>query len=124
MTMPERRDFTRIAVEIEIKVENEGTTVSSDRLRDIGLGGAFIVTEDKPSVGSPLDLTLSVVGPSSFLRMEVQAEVIRQDDNGVAIEFTKIDVDSLIHLHHLIKIHSRDPGVVDKEFVHNLIGEK
>lgn len=123
MTIRERRDFTRISVEIEIKVVNEGTKVTSDRLRDISLGGAFIVSEDKPPAGSPLDLTLSVVGPSSFLRMEVQAEVIRVEDNGVAIEFTKIDVDSLIHLRHLIKIHSHDPEVVDKEFVNNLIGE-
>jgi len=124
MTIPERRDFTRISVEIEIKIENEGTRVTSDRLRNISLGGAFILSEEKPPAGTPLTLTLSLVGPSSLLRMEVQAEVIREDDDGVAIEFTKIDLDSLMHLHHLIKIHSHNPEAVDKEFVHNLIGEQ
>jgi uncharacterized protein (TIGR02266 family) len=69
--------------------------------RNIGVGGAFIVTEQPPPPGSRLALNLHI--PTSGKRMKVDAEVRwiagqEQAVRGMGVKFYGLEVDQLLEL--------------------------
>ncbi|MEW6350916.1 MAG: PilZ domain-containing protein [Thermodesulfobacteriota bacterium] len=111
----ERRHFTRVVVRMQITVSHGEAGLIARELQDISMGGAFIVNGTPLPVGTACVLSLEVSGPSSVLQIELEGEVIRTDGTGMAIRFTKIDLDSFLHLRHLVKLFSRDPETIDAE---------
>ena len=123
MMVTEKRKFTRTPFEMEIRVVTDDRVAISHRLKNISLGGAFVVLEKPLPEGSLCIITIDLIGPKSLLQLEVEGEVIRSELEGMAVKFTKIDVDSLVHLKHLIKVHSLDPEAIDREFAQEIVQE-
>ena len=122
MPFDEKRRFTRVLFETTIKITAGKTIIMSNRLRDISLGGAFLFTSGTSlAAGTSCVLGIDLIGRASLLRIQVEAEVIRADDEGIAVKFTKIDLDSLVHLRHLIAVHAQDPKAVDVEYDKGLL---
>ncbi len=121
MAHTEKRKFTRIPFRTEIRISAGEDVLVSNRLRDISLGGAFVLVTPCLKPGASCALQLDLIGGASLLRISVDAEVVRVDPEGMALQFTKIDVDSLIHLKHFIKVHSGYPDLVEEEFAQNLM---
>jgi hypothetical protein len=117
----EKRRFTRVLFRTEVKVTAGDLVETSTQLRDISLGGAFVEGLSSLTEGEPCVLNIDLIGPASLLRVEVEGFVTRAEPGGIGIKFTRIDVDSLLHLHHLIKVHSMDPESVDLEFAQDLL---
>jgi hypothetical protein len=122
MPYDEKRRFTRVLFETTIKITAGKTVIMSKRLRDISLGGAFVFTSGTslPESTSCV-LEIDLIGRASLLRIQVEAEVVRADEDGMAVKFTKIDLDSLVHLRHLIVVHAQDPSAVDVEYDEGLL---
>jgi hypothetical protein len=122
MPFGEKRKFTRVLFETTIKITADKTVIVSNRLRDISLGGAFVFTSG-PSLpeGTSCILEIDLVGRATLLRIQIEGEVVRSDEEGMAVKFTKIDLDSLVHLRHLIAVHARDPKTVDVEYDKSLL---
>ncbi|HMK35664.1 MAG TPA: PilZ domain-containing protein [Desulfomonilaceae bacterium] len=121
MSFSEKRKFTRIPFHTEIRITAGEITHVSHRLRDISLGGAFVVLSDSFPVAACCTLEIELVGPASLLRVEIDGEVVRAQEDGIAVKFTKIDLDSLLHLKHMIKVFTQDPELINEEFVSNLL---
>jgi len=117
----EKRKFTRIDFRTEIKVSTGEAEIISSNMRNVSLGGIFIDTEETIPVGAECAITIDLVGPASSLRFLVEGEVVRKDEEGIAVRFTRMDADSLIHLRHLIKIHADDPATIDQEYYRKLL---
>lgn len=117
----EKRKFTRVLFRTEVKVTAGVRVETSNQLRDISLGGAFVEGASSLKEGQPCLLSIDLIGPASLLRVEVEGFVTRAEPNGIGIKFTRIDVDSLLHLHHLVKVHAMDPESVDLEFAQDLL---
>jgi hypothetical protein len=117
----EKRKFTRIPFRTEVRISTEDQVLVSNWLRDISLGGAFVQVTPALKPGATCSVQLDLIGAATLLRITVEAEVLRVDTEGVALKFTNIDVDSLIHLKHFIKVRSADPDLVEDEFTHNLM---
>jgi hypothetical protein len=121
MNDKEKRQFTRIPFRTEAKISTGSRVISSNNLRNISLGGAFVEVNEHLPEGEFCVLSVDLIGPASLLRIQVDGYVVRVEDDGMALQFTRIDLDSLIHLRHLIKINAMDPEVVDSEFTENLL---
>ena len=121
MADDEKRQFTRIPFRTEAKITTSHEVISSNSLLNISLGGAFVEVKESLPEGEPCVLSVDLIGPASLLRIHVDATVVRVEDEGIALKFTRIDLDSLVHLRHLIKIHAMDPETVDNEFTENLL---
>jgi len=117
----EKRQFTRVPFRTEAKILTSSRVISSNKLRNISLGGAFVEVHEHLPEGEPCVLSVDLIGAASLLRIQVDGHVVRVEEDGIAVKFTKIDLDSLIHLRHLIKVHAMDPDVVDSEFTENLL---
>ncbi len=122
MPFDEKRKFTRVLFETTIKITAGKTVIVSNRLRDISLGGAFMSTSGSSlPEGTSCILEIDLIGRASLLRIQIEAEVIRSDEDGMAVKFTKVDLDSLVHLRHLIAVHAQDPKAVDQEYDQGLL---
>ncbi len=112
----EKRKFTRIPFEIKVSLAMGDDVIKSTRLKNISLGGMYVQTDASFLPGTECVAAIEMVGASSRLSIQAEAEVVRNEEDGLALSFTKIDLDSLIHLRHLIAIHSADPATIDKEY--------
>jgi hypothetical protein len=117
----EKRKFTRIKFDTEVKLTADQTVIVSNQLRDVSLGGAFVCSPQTLPKGTICVLEIKLVGPASLLRIGVEGQVVREEEDGMAVKFTRIDLDSLIHLRHIIAIRSGDPKGVDDEFSRELL---
>ena len=120
MSADSKRKFTRVPFETEIKVTSGDAVIASSLVRNISLGGIFIETREPLPVGAHCAVNLDLIGPASSLKIRVEGEVVRLEENGVALNFTKIESDSLIHLRHLIKIYAEEPETIDEEYFQEL----
>jgi hypothetical protein len=121
MTKIEQRKFTRVAVATEVTITTDCGVIVSNRLRDISLGGASMDVQELLPIGASCSLNFDLVGPATLLRLSVEGEVLRSDGERIAVKFSKIDLDSLIHLRHFIKVHTQDPELIEKEYISNML---
>ena len=98
MPFTKKRKFTRVPFDTEIEIIAGETVIVALGLRDISLGGAFILTDEFQTESTSCRMVLSLIGPASLLRIEIDAEILRSEDDGIAVEFTEIDLDSLVRV--------------------------
>ena len=116
MSSDEKRRFTRVDVELSITISPKDADRCRGVLKNISLGGAFLVDGDPLPKGSECTLCVEISEPASVLTAEVQGEVVRADEKGVAIRFTSIDLDSLLRLRRLVTAHCENPQMIEHEF--------
>ena len=121
MSIDEKREFTRVPFKTEVRLSAAGKTIISNKLRDISLGGAFISSDETFPIGAVCLLEIKLTGPASLLKIGVEARVVRSEDQGIGVRFSRMDVDSLIHLRHIVRIQSGDPNEVDLEYSQKLL---
>jgi hypothetical protein len=122
MSDAEKRKFTRIPFEIAIRLSTDTQRISASRMRNVSLGGMFVLTRETLPVNSLCVVEIDLIGPASLLRIRLEADAIRSEPDGIALKFTKMDMDSLIHLKHLITIHADTPEIIEDEYYKTLIG--
>lgn len=121
MSITEKREFTRVPFKTEVRLTAAGKTIISNKLRNISLGGAFISSDETFPLGAVCLLEIKLTGPATLLKIGIEAKVMRTEDNGIGVKFTRMDVDSLIHLRHIVRIQSGDPKEVDLEYSRKLL---
>ena len=121
MDANEKREFTRVPFRTEVKLSAANKTIVSNRLQNISLGGAFISSEESFPPGTMCLLEIKLTGPASLLKIGVEAKVVRAEEGGMGVRFNRMDVDSLIHLRHIVKIQAEDPEEVDLEYSQKLL---
>lgn len=122
MPEEEKRQFTRIPFETTVRVTVGDRILLARHVRDVSLGGVFVCTPESFSNGTVCDLEIELKGPGSLLVIHAEGEVTRVEREGMALRFTGMDLDGLIHLRHLIRIYAEDPEVVDLEYSGRLLG--
>ncbi|MFN4132365.1 MAG: methyl-accepting chemotaxis protein, partial [Caldimicrobium sp.] len=86
----DRRKFSRISIFEDLTYEYEGKKFSG-KLKDISLGGIFIFSDYKPSIGSRIEINLS----SSISNLKVLGEVLRIEPSGFAVKIIDLTPDAL-----------------------------
>jgi len=121
MDYTEKRKFTRVPFRTEIMISTADGTLMSNSLKDISLGGAFVCLDQTFCPGTRCNLQIDLIGPATLLRIVIESEVMRVTNEGMGLNFVKIDIDSLVHLKHFIKLNSQNPDQVEQEFSTNLL---
>ncbi len=117
----ERRRNVRVIFRSSVSVTEvdgagrKGRTVASDETRDISLKGVYVPTEEPLEPGIECLVELRLMGESSELTLRIQGQVVRTDDSGMAVTFSKMDIDALIHLKNILYYNSGDPERIDAE---------
>ncbi len=115
----QQRKFSRVffsrKVEISIKEGNDvqyNYDFSEGMIDNLSLKGMFIKTEKI----LPLNATIFIKIPlSEIVSIDILGRVIRKADDGVAVFFTDIDIDSFSHLKNIIANNLGDDEIIEKE---------
>lgn len=117
----ERRRRTRVVFTTEVELTSGDQTVRSSRSRDVSMTGIFIYTDQRLEPGSVCEITVRLQGASSDLRLTAQGRVARVTEDGLAVEFTSLDLDSYVHLRNLIVYNAEDPDGILEEVSHPFV---
>ncbi len=103
--MPERREFSRVAVDFPVVlIPTEGQAVEG-RLGDISVAGIFVRTESKLERGVFCAVIVRLMGD---VAIEGRGEVIRVTEGGLALSLESLNLDSYEHLCNLVSYNADD----------------
>lgn len=111
----EKRKFSRINLPFELTIFLEDwSSFIIDQVTDISIGGCLIPS--RPEFENQKYCRICIrLGESAEHVIEVEGEFVRAVGDGVAIQFNKIDPDSLHHLQNLILYNAPDPDIINSE---------
>ncbi len=111
----DNRTFSRVLFNIEAVLEIMDEAIALDAFRNLSLGGCLLPVRTAYKVGTACRLTIKLSGESSDLQIKVSGTVLRSGREGLALQFTSIDPDSLFHLKNIVRYNVADPESVEQE---------
>lgn len=112
----EKRTFERIIFKTRgIIICNDDKKIDGE-IKDLSLKGAFLITEQVIQSGKEVTIKISLIGDNSDLTITANASVIRSDNEGIALHFIDMSLDSFILLKNIITYNSDNPEQVMEDF--------
>ena len=111
----EKRRFTRIPFRVKAEMTVNGALYSAEEISNLSVGGCLLLIRADLEPGSACHVRIVLSGTSSELSVKVDGEVMRCDHGAVAVKFTCIDPDSLLHLRNIVHYNSLDPDAIEQE---------
>ncbi len=115
----EKRTTTRVIFSVNSKIKCNNKILEGNII-NISLNGILIQTPEKLNTDTEIDVEICMEGTTSQLTVSVQGKVIRSDENGTAIEFKSIDIDSFVHLKNIIAYNEGNEEKIMSEFYQSL----
>ena len=109
----EKREKSRVPFNLNATFKYKGNSIEGE-LDNLSLNGLYIKTGEEIPEYSKIDVNIELSGDTSMLMIKIAGEVIRNDDNGIAIKFSNIDLDSFIHLKNIISYNMVNEDNEDK----------
>lgn len=102
-----RREFTRVGVQLQGKISWEELGDSQGQSRDVSMKGIYLACQNPPPIGAACQISLRLGELDCQLAIEVKGKVVRIDSKGIGVEFTEIlGIDSFDHLRNLVLYNS------------------
>lgn len=111
----EKRRFSRIVFDLPAELTVGDINFTTERLANLSVGGCLFELNEELPLGAECKLKISLDNTPEGLRVEVFGEIVRSDAGAISIKFTKIDPDSLFHLHNIVRYNTENPEQVEKE---------
>lgn len=111
----EDRVQPRVIFHVSASLDFNGHTVNGN-VENLSMSGMLINTTDQLPEDTEADVTVYLSGTSSELSLNMSCEVIRKETHGIAVKFTRIDIDSYVHLRNIIAFNKMDEYMIIKEF--------
>lgn len=118
-----QREFTRIPIHIWGTFTDAGGDVLTAEVNNLSLRGCHVSTFDPLAAGGRYHLTLFVEDDERALHFQVEARIVRSDQDGMGVEFMEMPLESYEHLRNMVLLNAADPEQVEREF-HQHIGLK
>lgn len=107
--MLNKRDFTRVSPVFGVKLVTNGRIIRDIHTVNISLGGALLGCNEPIDIDTDCDFELALNSHPTTISIRATGKTVRRDEEGLAIRFERIDVDSFRHLEQLVLQNSRDP---------------
>lgn len=104
----EKRNVTRVKLNADVSLEGNGFNLAGET-NDLSLKGMYVRTSMALPVSEPVRLTLNAY---SYSGIELDARVVRSNEDGVGLEIKRMTVESFVRLRDLIMHQATDPDVV------------
>lgn len=87
--------------------EDQALTVSVDT-RNISLGGLSFFTDARIPLQTSCAVSISINGITSQMVLQVTGVIQRHESSGMAIAFTHVPAESLLHILSLVNLHASE----------------
>jgi hypothetical protein len=118
------REFTRIPINLTVEVKSGDVVVKTDKTLDLSMKGIGIQADQMLPLHSECTVCIYLGGEESGVNINVKGKVMRSVDSQMAIEFTKINLDSYEYLQNLVMHNSNASHEAVEEEIHNHLGLK
>ncbi len=116
-TFSQSREFTRIRMRMTARVSAPDRAVRLCPVRDVGLGGIYVETDDCLRTGEICAMQLILSPSPSGPQLQATGRVVRvEPGRGTAIEFTTMSLESFDYLDRHIYDHTSEPEDVEPDF--------
>ena len=116
------RKFSRVLFRVVATI-TAGTRRFHGDVKDLSMSGMFLETAERLDIGSEVDISIVLTGTSPEIEVTFNGVVSRVDENGLAFNFRKMDLDSYTHLKNIVAYNLDDAEKVTEE-IHLSIDEK
>ena len=105
----EKRERLRVDFDTEVTVRTEGeATTYSGSSRDLSLRSVFIKTDNILEPETSCQVEIRLTGLDNELILYMDGHVVRRTNEGYAIFFDAVDLDSYTHLKNIVKYNAPD----------------
>ena len=111
--------FPMVPAQFYVEIQAGETRLSSNKTKDVSMRGLFLYSGTTLPVGTECHVRIFLQGGPD-LPIETRARVVREDANGLAVEFCDSEVESRSPLHNLSLYSSADFAQVQSEPVQQL----
>jgi hypothetical protein len=119
------REFTRVSINVRIELSCEGKTISSNNCQDVSMNGVYVISQDKFKENSSCDVTLLFnKDEKTCEEIKAQGHIERATENGMAIKFLGIEIESYDKLYELIVFNSASSEQMEKELQEHVVLKK
>ncbi|MBU1170077.1 MAG: PilZ domain-containing protein [Proteobacteria bacterium] len=109
----ERRKGIRVDFDTEVTVMSDGMKSKyKGSSRDLSLRSVFIKTDIKLKLDTPCQVEIMLSGLENELVLKMEGHVVRDSNEGYAIFFDSVDLDSYTHLKNIVKYNAADSDMV------------
>jgi hypothetical protein len=112
----ERRQSNRIVFRVRAELSVQDLHYRAEEISNLSLGGCLLPISEELALGTACQVEIHIGGTSSELNIRVEGEILRCNEKGVAVKFTKIGRDSLLHLQNIIRHSEPYSESAAKEF--------
>ena len=116
----EKRKHKRVPFRAEAVVRDRDITMSGN-IDNLSMKGLFLKAAAADVGTDPLDVTILLSGSSSKLSIELTGKVVRKAEDGMAIQFVEMDLDSFILLKSVVLHNSEDADAILDEYHQSLM---
>jgi len=112
----DNRRFTRVIFSRTAKLIYQDKTHEEGQVHNLSLGGLFLEGQYGVNVKDLCELELHETGRHSCLILTFQAQIIRIEPHGLALQFLDMPLDSYKFLQTMVLYSTDDPYGVSLEF--------
>lgn len=113
------RKFSRVPFQVLATVSAGGRSFKG-QVENLSMNGLFLLTGERLPLGEPVEIELLLAGVTPELKIACSGHVSRLQDNGIGLQFEKVDLDSYTHLKNIIAYNTADPDKVMDEICSNI----
>ncbi|MBU1404609.1 MAG: PilZ domain-containing protein [Proteobacteria bacterium] len=113
--MKNKRKNTRVPFQVVIGLDFPDQSHAECETADLSLKGVFVLGVTGHKLGENCLVSLRLLGSTSHLTLKMKGTVVRVEEDGLALHFYEMDLDSFFHLKNILYYNSEDPDVLDEE---------
>lgn len=109
----ERRKSSRIPYRTSADLKFTDSSFMDCETRDLSVSGAFVLGIKEQGKGEQCNVDLHLTGEASSLLLKMKGEVVRIEDDGVALQFLGVNLDCFYHLKNILYVHFVNPDDIE-----------
>ncbi len=111
----EKRKFTRFYYKMKSEVTINNEIYKVDELINLSVGGCLLPVVVNAKKDDECMLKIILGEGEGTPVVEVDGVIVRVNEDTTAVNFTRIDPESLGHLHNIVRYNSPDPDKTEHE---------
>lgn len=108
MSEQEKRRFVRIHFERQVQLDFFTEFYDNCQIKNLSFGGMFIYGKFPHTAGEQCSVNLAQTSKTTCLMLKALSKIIRQDDEGIALEFISMSFESLLSLEMILLYQERE----------------
>ncbi len=112
----EKRRFTRTPFKVKAEIKTSNARYCAADISNLSVGGCLLPIKADLEPGTVCQMKIILEGTGDVC-IRVKGKVVRSPPETIALQFNRIDLESLLHLQNVIRYNAPDANAVDMEII-------